>query len=98
MCLAILAEVAGTTSMKMSQGFSYLLPSAFIFIFYFFSMSFFALSIRRLEMGFAYATWAGLGTLLIYLVGVLFFYEPVTLAKTLSVGCIIIGVMGIKQP
>lgn len=83
--------------MKMSEGFTYLLPSILIFVFYFCSMLFFALSIKRLEMGFAYATWAGLGTLLIYFVGVLFFFEPITVEKTLSVGCIIIGVMGIKQ-
>lgn len=82
--------------MKMSEGFTYLVPSVLIFVFYLCSMLFFALSIKRLEMGFAYATWAGLGTLLIYCVGVLFFFEPITVEKTLSVGCIIIGVMGIK--
>lgn len=97
LCLAILAEVAGTTSMKLSNGFTYILPSILIFVFYIISMTFFALSIKRLEMGFAYATWSGLGTLLIYLSGVWFFAEPMTLAKTLSVGCVIIGVMGIKQ-
>ena len=97
LCLAILAEVAGITSMKMSAGFLYLIPSVLIFVFYFISMVFFALCIQYLEMGFAYASWAGIGTLLIYLVGVCIFKEPVTLAKSLSVGCIIIGVMGIKQ-
>jgi len=38
--LAILAEVAGTSAMKMSHGFTFLLPSILIFVFYFFSMGF----------------------------------------------------------
>lgn len=94
---AILTEVAGTTAMKMSHGFSYLVPSLFIFIFYFLSMAFLSLSLKRMEIGFAYAIWSGLGTLLIYCIGISLFYEPVTMMKTLSVGCIIVGVMGLKQ-
>ncbi len=95
--LAILTEVAGTTAMKMSQGFTYLLPSILIFVFYMLSLGFLSLSLKRMEIGFAYATWSGLGTLLIYFIGICLFYEPVTIMKTLSVGCIIVGVMGLKN-
>ncbi len=95
--LAILTEVAGTTSMKLSAGFTYLTPSIFIFIFYFFSFMFLTFSLKRLEVGFAYATWSGLGTLLIYIISVCFFLEPVTIIKTLSLFCIIMGVIGLQQ-
>src|SRR3990167_3064320 len=95
--LAILTEVAGTTAMKMSHGFTYLLPSILIFIFYMLSLCFLSLSLKRLEVGFAYAIWSGLGTLLIYLIGIGLFFEPVTMIKTMSVACVIIGVMGLKQ-
>lgn len=95
--LAILTEVAGTTAMKMSEGFTYLLPSILIFVCYMLSLAFLSLSLKRMEIGFAYAIWSGLGTLLIYFIGVCLFYEPVTALKTLSVGCIIVGVMGLKQ-
>jgi small multidrug resistance pump len=95
--LAILTEVAGTSAMKMSEGFTYLLPSILIFVFYILSLCFLSLSLKRMEIGFAYAIWSGLGTLLIYFIGISLFYEPVTLIKTLSVGCIIVGVMGLKQ-
>jgi small multidrug resistance pump len=95
--LAIVTEVAGTTAMKMSHGFAYLLPSLFIFVFYFLSLSFLALSLKQMEIGFAYATWSGLGTMLIYCIGIFMFYEPVTIVKTLSVGAIIVGVMGLMQ-
>lgn len=95
--LAILTEVAGTTAMKMSQGFTHLLPSVLIFVFYMLSLCFLSLSLKRMEVGYAYAIWSGLGTMLIYIIGVGLFYEPVTMIKTLSVACVIGGVMGLKQ-
>jgi small multidrug resistance pump len=95
--IAILAEVAATTAMKMANGFTELKPSILIFVFYAISMSFLILSLKRLEIGLAYAIWSGLGTFLIYLIGIYTFNEPVTLLKTISVLCIIIGVMGLKQ-
>lgn len=95
--LAIFTEVAGTTSMKLSAGFTRLEPSILIFVFYGISFSFLALSLKRLEIGFAYAIWSGLGTLLIFFIGVCFFDESMTFMKTFSLVCIIIGVIGLKQ-
>lgn len=95
--LAILTEVAATTSMKLSNGFSELEPSIYIFVFYSLSFCFLTLSLKSLEIGFAYAIWSGLGTLLIYAVGIGFFNEPVTLLKSLSFVCMIMGVIGLKQ-
>lgn len=97
MTMAIFTEVAGTTSMKLSQGFTQFRPSVFIFVFYGLSLCFLTLSLKRLEIGFAYAIWSGLGTLSIFLIGIYFFHEPITLLKTLSLACIIVGVIGLKQ-
>ena len=95
--LAIFTEVAGTTCMKLSAGFTHLEPSILIFLFYSLSMLFLTFSLKRLEIGFAYATWSGLGTMLIFMVGIHYFNEPITLLKTFSVLFIIMGVMGLKQ-
>lgn len=95
--LAIFTEVAATTSMKLSDGFTQLTPSIFIFIFYIFSLAFLLLSLKRLEIGFAYAIWSGLGTLLIFFIGICFFQESVTTIKIISLFCIISGVIGLKQ-
>lgn len=94
--LAICLEVAGTVSMKISNGFTYLKPSIFIFVFYFFSFVFLALTLRRLEVSLAYAIWSGLGTLLLAVIGALFFAEPVSLLKAISLGFIVIGVVGLR--
>lgn len=94
--LAILFEVAGTTSMKLADGFTRLTPSIFIFVFYAFSFVFLTLSLKRLEIAFAYAVWAGLGTLLIALIGMVYFQEPVTAMKVISLLLVVIGVIGLK--
>ena len=94
--LAIMTEVAATTSMKLSDGFTNLEPSISIFVFYALSLIFLSFSLKKLELGFAYATWSGLGTLLIFFIGVGFFHEPVTVLKVISLFMIIFGVMGLK--
>ena len=95
--LAIFTEVAGMTSMKLSAGFTELGPSVLIFLFYGLSLIFLTLSLKRLEIGFAYAIWSGVGTLLIFLIGINFFNETMTWLKTISLGLIILGVIGLKQ-
>jgi small multidrug resistance pump len=44
----------------------------------------------------AYAVWSGMGTALIATLGVLWFKEPVTALKLISLGLIIIGVVGLN--
>lgn len=95
--LAILTEVVATTCMKLSNGFTNLVPSICIFIFYTFSLGFLTFSLKRLDVGFAYAIWSALGTLLIFIIGVSYFDEPLTLLKTLGLSCIIVGVIGLRQ-
>lgn len=94
--LAILLEVAGTTSMKLSDGFNNILPSVCIFVFYISSFVFLTLTLKRLDVSFVYAVWSGLGTSLIAVIGFLFFHEPMTAIKIASLGLIIIGIMGLR--
>ena len=93
---AILLEVAGTTSMKLSDGFSKLLPSILIFVFYGLSFVALTLCIKHIDVSVAYAVWAGVGTALIAVIGVAFFEEPVSAMKILSLGLIILGVIGLN--
>ena len=94
---AIITEVAGTTSMKLAAGFTEPGPSALIFIFYAMSLGFLTLSLKKLEIGLAYAIWSGLGTLLIFMIAICFFHETITPLKVASLIGIIIGVIGLKQ-
>ena len=94
--LAIFLEVSGTTCMKLSQGFTRFTPSLLIFVCYGISFGAMALALKTIDVSIAYAVWAGVGTALIALIGMLWFREPVTGAKILSLGCIVAGVIGLN--
>ncbi|MFW6323870.1 MAG: DMT family transporter, partial [Desulfovibrionales bacterium] len=66
---AIILEVAGTVSMKLSEGFTNILPSVLLFLFYGVSFVGLTLALKRIDVSIAYAVWSGLGTLLISLIG-----------------------------
>ncbi len=93
--LAIVAEVAGTTSIKLSEGFTRLLPSVAIFVFYGLSLVMLNLALKQIDLSFAYAVWSGVGMALIATVGILWFSEPMGALKVVSLGLIALGVVGL---
>ena len=93
---AIVFVVSGTTCMKLSQGFTKIVPSVLIFVFYGLCFSFLTLALKRLEVSVAYSVWAGLGTILIVIIGIIWFRESASFIKLLSIALIIIGVIGIN--
>lgn len=93
--LAIILEIAGTTCMKLSQGFTRLLPSILIFVFYGLSFTAFTFALRRIDLSFAYAVWAGIGVLLIGAIGIIYFKEPISALKIASMVLIALGVAGL---
>jgi small multidrug resistance pump len=95
--IAILLEVAGTTSMRLSEGFTRLTPSVLIFVFYAGSFALNTLVIRVLGLSVVYGVWSGVGTVLTALIGIYYFKEPATALKMVSIGLIVIGVMGLHS-
>ena len=93
---AILAEVAGTSLMKLSDGFSRLGPTVGTLVLYGLSFYLLALVLRSLDVGATYAIWSGLGTALVVMVGVIFFGEELTAARAASIALIILGVVGLQ--
>ncbi len=93
---AIVFEVAGTTCMKLSDGFGELLPSILMVPFYILCFACLTLAIRKIDVSVAYAVWAGIGTALITMVGVFWFKDPVGVAKIVAIVLIIIGVVGLN--
>ncbi|MDP2096546.1 MAG: multidrug efflux SMR transporter [Hydrogenophaga sp.] len=95
--LAILMEVAGTTSMRLAEGFTRLTPSVMIFVFYGISFALNTMIIRTLGLSVVYGVWSGVGTVLTALIGIYYFKEPATAIKMVSIGLIVIGVMGLHS-
>ncbi|MDZ8188177.1 MAG: multidrug efflux SMR transporter [Nostoc sp. ChiSLP02] len=94
---AIIFEVSGTTCMKLSQGFTKIAPSVLIFVCYGLCLTFLTLALKRIEVSVAYSIWAGLGTILVAMIGIIWFRESATLTKLISITLIIIGVIGINS-
>ena len=95
--LAILSEVAGTTCMKLSAGFTKSTPSVLMWPFYGVSFYFLTLTLEKVDVSVAYAIWSGVGTALIATVGVLYFREPFTILKVVGIVAIIGGVVALNM-
>jgi len=93
---AILFEVAGTTSMKLSHGFTRLTPSVLIFVFYAISFISLTYAVKKIDVSVSYAIWSGVGTALIAMIGVYYFKESMTTLKFFSIILIILGVIGLN--
>lgn len=92
---AILLEVAGITSMKLSRGFAEPLPSIAVPIFYVLSAAAVILALKRLDLSVTYAIWSGVGTALAALIGIAYFREPLSLVKIASLALVVLGVVGL---
>ncbi len=93
---AIALEAAGTTSMKLSDGFTKLVPSILIFLFYAASFVALTFALKGIDVSLAYAIWSGIGTVIIVTIGIVYFQEPATALKLVSIGLIVLGVVGLK--
>jgi small multidrug resistance pump len=91
--LAIGLEVAGTTCMKLSQGFSRLVPSVLIVVFYAGSLASLTFALKTIEVSTAYAIWSGLGTALIAGIGCWFFGEVLNSFKVAGVLLVVSGIV-----
>mmetsp|Transcript_1402 Transcript_1402/g.2337 ORF Transcript_1402/g.2337 Transcript_1402/m.2337 type:complete len:180 (-) Transcript_1402:45-584(-) len=89
--LAILLEVAGTTSMKLSDGFTRLIPSILIYVLYAASFTLFPFALQAIELSTAYAVWSGLGTTVTAIIGFVYFQDTVNKTKILALTAIVCG-------
>ncbi|MFH9611794.1 multidrug efflux SMR transporter [Streptomyces sp. DH8] len=90
---AIAAEVAGTTAMKYSEGFTRLWPSLGTAVGYLIAFTLLAQTLKTLSVGTAYAIWAGVGTAAVALIGILFLGESGSLVKIAGIALVVAGVV-----
>ncbi|MFD7749001.1 DMT family transporter [Streptomyces sp. NPDC059698] len=90
---AIAAEVAGTTAMKYSEGFTRLWPSLGAVVGYLIAFTLLAQTLKTLSVGTAYAVWAGVGTAAVALIGILFLGESGSPVKIAGIALVVAGVV-----
>ncbi len=93
--LAILAEVAATSALKASSQFTRLVPSLIVVFGY--GAAFYLLThvLKTMPVGITYATWSGLGIVLVVLAGAGFYNQMPDAPAVVGMGLIIAGVITI---
>lgn len=93
---AIILEVAGTTLLKLSNGFTVFWPSLGVVFCYTVALAGIAFALKDLELSMAYAIWSGAGTAITAAIGIAVFGETATALKWLSLTLIIAGIVGLN--
>ncbi|MEM7589203.1 MAG: multidrug efflux SMR transporter [Myxococcota bacterium] len=91
--VAVMTEVVATSCLKASDGFTKLYPSIVVVVGYTISFYCLSLALRSIPLGVAYAIWAGLGTVLIALVGIVVYKQPPDMPAVAGITLIILGVV-----
>lgn len=96
LAIAIVAEVAATSALKASEGFTRLGPTLIVAAGY--GLAFYCLSLvlRTVPVGIAYAIWAGVGIVLIALIGALVLRQPLDAPAVVGIALIVAGVVVIQ--
>ena len=89
-------EIFWAVGLKLSQGFSKVLPSVLTVFGMVASFYFLSLALRKLPLSTSYAIWTGIGTAGTVLFGVFYFQESISTAHIICVVMIICGIIGLR--
>lgn len=96
LAIAIVGEVTATTALKATNEFTRLWPSIIVVVGYGIAFYFMAISLRVLPVGIMYAIWAGLGIVLISIIGWVVYKQPLDTPALMGMALIIAGVVVIN--
>lgn len=98
LAVAIFFEVGWAIGLKFSNSLSLQKPFATSFTIFSMiaSVVFLAMAVKKIPIGTAYALWTGSGAVFIAIFGIIFFNEPVFLARIIFLLLIISGLVGLK--
>ncbi len=94
--IAAAFEISWAIGLKYTYGFSKFWPSVLTVIAMIISFQFLAMAIKTIPVGTAYAIWTGTGAVGVSILGIMLFGESRELARILSIGLIVVGVIGLK--
>jgi quaternary ammonium compound-resistance protein SugE len=89
-------EVCWAVGLKYTDGFTRPWPTALTVSAIVASMVLLARATRDIPIGTAYAVWVGIGALGAATLGVVLFREPLTLARGVFLGLLLVSILGLK--
>jgi len=94
--ISIILESVGVNFLKLAEGFTILLPTIIAVVCYLSSIALFIFVTAKGEIGVLVALFAGIGTALVAVTGVILYEESISALKVLGVGLIIYGAVAIN--
>jgi quaternary ammonium compound-resistance protein SugE len=94
--LAILFEASWVIGLRFTEGWTRLLPSAFVILTYGLGLIPLSLAGKTLSPSVLYAIWVGGGIVTVFLADTFYFGEPVSVPKVICILLILIGAVGLK--
>jgi len=93
---AILSEVIGTVSLKLSNGFTKPVPSIVVVIGYGASFYLLSLALKAMPIEVAYAIWSGVGLILTVIAGMIVWRETLDWVRVVGIVLILVGIVFIN--
>ena len=94
--VAGLLEVGWAIGLKYTEGFTRLWPSVGTGVAMVASVVLLGLAMKTLPVGTAYAVWVGVGAVGTAILGMVLFAEAANIGRLLSLGLIVLGIVGLK--
>ena len=94
--VAGLLEVVWAISLKYTDGFSQSGPSTLALLAMIASIMLLGIASKAIPIGTAYAVWVGVGVVGTTLFGVILFGESTSALRMVSVGLVLVGIVGLK--
>jgi quaternary ammonium compound-resistance protein SugE len=94
--VAGLMETGFAVCLKLSHGFTRLWPTVAFCVFALGSFGLLTLSLKKLDVGPAYAVWTGIGAAGTAIYGMAFLGDLVSSLKLASISLVIVGVIGLQ--
>ncbi|CAK7281106.1 MULTISPECIES: DMT family transporter [Streptomyces] len=94
--VAGMLETGFAVCLKLSHGFTRLWPTIAFASFALGSFGLLTLSLRKLDVGPAYAVWTGIGATGTAIYGMIFLGDVVSTLKLVSIAFVIVGIIGLQ--
>lgn len=94
--IAGIFEIGFSITLKLSEGFTKLVPSVCFLVFASLSFYFLQRAIATIPIGTAYSVWTGIGAVGTVILGILFFGEPASFGRIFFLCTLIGSIVGLK--
>lgn len=94
--VAGLFEIGWAVGLKYTEGFTRMWPTIGTVLSMVVSLGLLGIAMKSLPVGTAYSVWVGVGAVGTVILGIALFGEPASAGRLVSVGLIIVGIIGLK--